>query len=92
MPSDNAEEALVDKLRAAGCVFAEEEARVLRSAAADAAELARMLAARVAGAPLELLVGYAEFCGLRIAVAPVVFEPRQRSAARALSAAERLRA
>jgi release factor glutamine methyltransferase len=84
MPSD----ALVATLRAAGCVYAEDEARVLTEAATDDADLARMLAARVAGAPLELVVGYAEFCGLRIAVAPGVFVPRQRSAA-LVRAAER---
>lgn len=72
---------LVATLRAAGCVFAEDEADVLTDAAADDAELAAMLARRVAGEPLELVVGFADFCGLRIAVAPGVFVPRQRSAA-----------
>lgn len=91
MPSDEPPEALVATLRAAGCVFAEDEARVLRASAADDDELARMLAARVAGRPLELVVGYADFCGLRIAVAPGVFVPRQRSAALVRAAAEGLR-
>ncbi|MFC6344294.1 putative protein N(5)-glutamine methyltransferase, partial [Nocardioides hankookensis] len=77
MPYDE----LVTALRTAGCVFAEDEARVLLDAASDEDELARMLAERVAGAPLELVVGYAEFCGLRIVVAPGVFVPRQRSTA-----------
>ena len=72
--------ALVRELRAAGCVFAEEEARLLVSAARDAADLARLVARRVAGAPLEQVVGWAEFCGLRIAVAPGVFVPRRRTA------------
>ncbi|MFC7496753.1 MULTISPECIES: putative protein N(5)-glutamine methyltransferase [unclassified Nocardioides] len=71
--------ALVDALRAAGCVFAEDEARVLRDAASDEGELERMLAERVAGAPLEIVVGHADFCGLRMAVAPGVFVPRRRS-------------
>ncbi|GAB3761949.1 release factor glutamine methyltransferase [Nocardioides ginsengisegetis] len=72
--------ALVVRLRTAGCVFAEDEARLLVEAAADAAALEGMVTARVAGTPLELVVGFAEFCGLRVAVAPGVFVPRQRSA------------
>ncbi len=78
---------LVATLRSAGCVFAEDEARVLTEAARDDAELAAMLARRVAGEPLELVVGFAAFCGLRIAVAPGVFVPRQRSAALVRAAA-----
>ena len=38
-----------------------------------------MVARRVAGEPLEQVVGFAEFFGLRIVVAPGVFVPRQRS-------------
>lgn len=67
------------RLRAAGCVFAEEEAALLRAAARDDADLERLVAARVDGTPLEVLVGWAEFCGLRIAVDPGVFVPRQRT-------------
>jgi release factor glutamine methyltransferase len=77
---NHATDTVVDRLRAAGCVFAEEEARVLRAAAGSDAALERMLAQRVAGLPLEQVVGYAEFCGLRIAVEPGVFVPRQRTA------------
>ena len=50
------------------------------AAATTPAGLERLVAARVAGTPLELLLGYAEFCGLRVAVAPGVFVPRRRSA------------
>ncbi len=70
---------LVATLRAAGCVFAEDEARLLLEAARDDADLARMLGERVAGLPLEQVVGFAEFDGLRVAVAPGVFVPRLRS-------------
>ena len=66
-------------LRAAGCVFAEDEARVLLSAAHDAGELAAMIARRVAGQPLEHIVGFAEFCGRTLAVEPGVFVPRRRT-------------
>jgi release factor glutamine methyltransferase len=82
------------RLRAAGCVFAEDEAQVLAATADGAAdppaELERMVADRVAGVPLEVIVGWAEFCGLRIAVAPGVFVPRRRTqllARRAISRA-----
>jgi release factor glutamine methyltransferase len=70
---------VVARLGAAGCVYAEDEARLLLSAAATAAELAAMVDRRVAGLPLEQVVGWAEFCGLRIAVDPGVFVPRRRT-------------
>ncbi|MFJ4183870.1 putative protein N(5)-glutamine methyltransferase [Kitasatospora sp. NPDC089509] len=70
---------VVSRLRAAGCVFAEEEARILLTAAGTPAELAAMVLARADGRPLEHVVGWAEFAGLRIAVDPGVFVPRRRS-------------
>ena len=73
------EPAVVDRLRAAGCVFAEDEAALLAAAAATPAELDELVGRRVAGEPLEHLLGWAEFCGLRIAVAPGVFVPRRRT-------------
>lgn len=62
-----------------GCVFAEDEARILLSTARDAAELAAMVERRASGLPLEHVVGWAEFCGLRVAVDPNVFVPRRRT-------------
>jgi release factor glutamine methyltransferase len=73
-------ETLVARLRAAGCVFAEEEAALLAEAASSAEELESLTARRAAGAPLEPLLGWVEFCGLRLAVAPGAFVPRQRTA------------
>ncbi len=70
---------IISRLRAAGCVFAEDEARLLTSTARTAAELAAMVDRRVAGQPLEQVLGWAEFCGLRITVAPGVFVPRRRT-------------
>jgi release factor glutamine methyltransferase len=70
---------IVARLRAAGCVFAEEEAGLLVSAARTPEELADMVQRRVAGLPLEQVIGWAEFCGLRIAVDPGVFVPRRRT-------------
>ncbi len=52
---------------------------MLSSAASDDAELARMVEQRVAGLPIEHVVGWAEFCGLRIEVDPDVFVPRRRT-------------
>ncbi|MFD4028982.1 putative protein N(5)-glutamine methyltransferase [Streptomyces sp. NPDC058637] len=71
--------ALVTTLRAAGCVFAEDEAELLQATAADPAALATMLERRAAGLPLEHVLGWAEFCGLRISVDPGVFVPRRRT-------------
>src|SRR6202012_5546089 len=67
---------LVSRLRAAGCVFAEDEARLLRERAADLAELEALAARRIAGEPLEQVLGFVDFCGLRLPVAPGVFLPR----------------
>jgi release factor glutamine methyltransferase len=73
------EAAIVARLRAAGCVFAEDEARLLVEAAGSAGHLDAMVARRVAGEPLEPLLGWVEFRGQRIAVDPGVFVPRQRT-------------
>jgi release factor glutamine methyltransferase len=70
---------VVARLRAAGCVFAEDEARLLVEAADTAAELDAMLTRRTGGDPLEYVLGWAEFCRLRIAVEPGVFVPRRRT-------------
>ena len=70
---------IVSRLRAAGCVFAEDEARLLMSTARTPDELGAMVDQRVAGLPLEQVLGWAEFCGLRITVAPGVFVPRRRT-------------
>ena len=70
---------LVETLRAAGCVFAEDEARLLTGSAGTPGELAAMLARRVAGEPLEHVVGWVGFAGRRYLVGPGVFVPRQRS-------------
>jgi release factor glutamine methyltransferase len=67
------------RLRAAGCVFAEEEAAALSAAAVDEETLCGLVSRRAAGEPLEQVVGYADFCGLRIRLRPGVFVPRVRS-------------
>ena len=70
---------VVARLRAAGCVFAEDEARLLLEAAADGADLDDLVRQRCAGLPLEHLLGWVEFCGLRVAVDRQVFVPRRRT-------------
>lgn len=70
---------VVTLLRSAGCVFAEDEAELLLAAARTPDELAAMVDRRTAGQPLELVLGWAEFHGLRIAVEPGVFVPRRRT-------------
>ncbi|MDD9269024.1 putative protein N(5)-glutamine methyltransferase [Paenibacillus sp. GCM10023248] len=67
------------KLRAAGCVYAEEECRLLMAAARDADELDDMANRRAAGLPIEHIIGWVEFGGRRIAVDPHVFVPRYRT-------------
>jgi len=71
--------AIAAVLRAAGSVFAEDEARLLVEAAPDDADLDRLVRQRAAGIPLEHLLGWVEFDGLRIAVEPGVFVPRRRT-------------
>lgn len=70
---------VVATLRGAGCVFAEDEATLILEAADGPVEVAAMVEQRVAGVPLEVIVGWAEFCGLRILVEPGVFVPRRRT-------------
>lgn len=86
MQHNISEELLSARLRAAGCVFAEDEARLLLGQAADLSATAgepetleRMVQQRCAGLPLEQVLGWAEFYGLRIPVAPGVFVPRRRT-------------
>ena len=68
-------------LRGAGCVFAEEEARLLIAQARTGAQLAELVAHRLEGQPLEHVLGWVEFCGMKITVAPRVFVPRRRTEA-----------
>ena len=67
------------RLRAAGCVFAEGEARLIGAAARTSGEALAMAEQRATGLPLEHVVGWARFCGLRVGVDPGVFVPRPRT-------------
>jgi release factor glutamine methyltransferase len=79
---------VVARLRSAGCVFAEDEAALLIAEAKTPENLVEMLDRRTAGLPLEQVLGWAEFCGLRIAVDPGVFVPRRRTELLVREAAE----
>jgi release factor glutamine methyltransferase len=79
------------RLRAAGCVFAEDEAAVLARAATGDASLAEMVDRRAVGEPLEQVVGYAEFCGVTVRLRKGVFVPRVRSELLVRTAAENAR-
>ncbi len=70
---------IVERLRAAGCVWAEDEANLLLAAAAECDSLDALVGRRVAGEPLEQVLGWAGFCGLRLRVRPGVFVPRRRT-------------
>jgi release factor glutamine methyltransferase len=88
---DPAGDAIVARLRAAGCVFAEDEAALLLAAGRSGADLDDLVAERVSGRPLEYVLGWAEFAGLRIPVTDGVFVPRRRSELLARLAADRAR-
>jgi release factor glutamine methyltransferase len=80
------------ELAAAGCVSAAAEADWLLEEAADADALRAMVARRVAGEPLQYVIGWAPFGRLRLAVGPGVFVPRPETEGLADRAAGHLRA
>jgi release factor glutamine methyltransferase len=76
-----ARDALAARLRAAGSVFAEDEADLLLAAGdGDPARLRTLVQRRLGGEPLEYVLGWAAFDGHRIRVTPGVFVPRARTA------------
>ncbi|MEV6114569.1 putative protein N(5)-glutamine methyltransferase [Streptomyces sp. NPDC052109] len=79
MPASSVPSAVVSALRAAGCVFAEDEAELILATARTEAEVSSMVDRRVAGLPLEQVLGWARFHGLRVVVEPGVFVPRRRT-------------
>lgn len=82
---------LVEVLRLAGCVAAEEEAEELMGAAAgDGDVLSGLVRRRVAGEPLAWVTGWAPFCGRRVKVLPGVYVPRWQTEPLARRACELL--
>ncbi len=61
-------------------MFAEDEAALIADAAGGyPARHEALLERRIAGEPLEIVIGWARFAGLRIPTAPGVFVPRRRT-------------
>jgi release factor glutamine methyltransferase len=71
-----------------GCVFAEDEAALLLGSGADGADLEALVLRRIAGEPLETVLGWVAFGGRRLTVRPGVFVPRRRTELLARTAAE----
>jgi release factor glutamine methyltransferase len=60
-------------------VFAEQESALLLEAFGAGGDLEDAVRRRCEGAPLEVILGWVDFCGRRIAVEAGVFVPRQRT-------------
>ncbi len=82
-------EQVAQRLRHSGSVFAEEEAQLL-CGSFDGTVLSEAIEARCAGEPLEHILGWTMFAGVRIRVGPGVFVPRRRSEVLVHEALERL--
>ncbi|MCM3767564.1 putative protein N(5)-glutamine methyltransferase [Neobacillus niacini] len=70
---------IINRLRNEGCVFAEEETQFLITEARSLEHLINMVEKRISGFPLEYVLGFTRFCGLRIEVEQGVFIPRRRT-------------
>lgn len=70
---------VAERLRAAGCVAAQDEAGRLIATASDRDDLEHRLARRELGQPLAWIVGSANFCGHTVFVDPGVYVPRWQS-------------
>lgn len=70
---------MIARLRSAGSVFAEDEADLLLAEDFSGTALEAAIRRRLRGKPLEQIVGWALFCGLRIRVETGVFVPRRRT-------------
>ncbi|OYN96383.1 methylase [Enemella evansiae] len=82
---------LITALRESGSVFAADELAALAQAAGDdESRLRALVDRRVTGEPIQYLVGYADFAGLRLRIEPGVFIPRPRTELLARLAVDRL--
>lgn len=73
------EKSIIDRLRSEGCIFPEEETQLLISEAGSIEDLMNLVEIRASGLPLEYVLGFTKFCGLRIEVERGVFIPRPRT-------------
>lgn len=69
-------------------MFAEDEAALLLGSGGDGADLEALILRRIAGEPLETVLGWVAFGGRRLTVRPGVFVPRRRTELLARTAAE----
>jgi len=67
------------RLRLAGCIAPEDEARELAAAAPDAATMQQSLQRRERGEPLAWITGATDFCGHRVLLDPGVYVPRRQT-------------
>src|SRR5205085_2097450 len=70
---------IVERLSAAGCIAAEDEAAELLAAGPDAATLEGWLRRREQGEPLAWITGRMRFCGQTLRVTAGVYVPRVQS-------------
>lgn len=70
---------VVDRLVAAGCVAADDEATELVAAAADDQTLESFIVRRERGEPLPWITGTTRFCGRTLRVEPGVYVPRPQT-------------
>ncbi len=73
------QEVVVARLRAVGCIAAEEEAACMLATTRDPGTLEGWLQRRADGVPLAWITGWTTFCGARLHVAPGVYVPRQQT-------------
>ena len=78
-PNWPARREVVDRLRTAGCVAADEEADELLAAAPDSITLEAWLDRRERGEPLAWITGSQVFCGQAVRVDQAVYVPRPQS-------------
>lgn len=78
---------IASRLRAAGCIAAEQEAVQLAAAAPAPEDLAGLVERRIAGEPLAWVTGRTAFCGLSIHIEPGVYVPRPHTELLAIAAA-----
>jgi release factor glutamine methyltransferase len=78
---------VVDRLRRAGCVAADEEAACMLATTRDPETIETWLRRRADGEPLAWMTGWTTFCGATVRVAPGVYVPRHQTEALARRAA-----
>jgi release factor glutamine methyltransferase len=81
---------VIDRLTAAGCVAADEEAEELLAAGPDAGTLEAWIRRREGGEPLAWITGILQFCGHSVHLDPGVYVPRIQSQELAYRAAKLL--